>query len=502
MSAKLILYIFLTLISDNIEPKIKTSANDPIRSACINLSHYVSSEIATNIKSSIIKKGNGLPEYCKVSGTILPSIGFEARYPTEHWNKKYFQAGCGGFCGVVLPDRKSRSNSINHALKKGYATITADSGHQSPHIGDASWAKNNIKAQELYAHENLPLTYTFGQHLIETIYNKSSSYSYFSGCSTGGRMAAIAAQRYPELFDGIISGCPIVNLSMNGGVFGAWVLQSMTRKDGSLKINYDFTEKLKILEKNAFYECDNNDGKEDRIIADPENCDLSLKKIQICSLNSTKDCLTEEELSVVKKWYQGPVDKNGKQLFPGMPPGSERYWGYWYLGTNKSPGPGTLLADGYGKYLAYPTVNESFTALNFNFTSDVDSLNERGSLYNALNPDLKKFYNTGGKMIMWHGSADPLVIPEQSIKYYNSVVDKMGSHTNVNSFFRLFMAPGLGHCWEKPADAPDTLNMLENLEKWVEMSEAPDIIVATQYDGNGLAIREAKLRPYPQKPIY
>ena len=148
-----------------------------------------------------------------------------------------------------MPDRKSRSNSINHALKKGYATITADSGHQSPHIGDASWAKNNIKAQELYAHENLPLTYTFGQHLIETIYNKASSYSYFSGCSTGGRMAAIAAQRYPELFDGIISGCPIVNLSMNGGVFGAWVLQSMTRKDGSLKINYDFTDKTKNFRK-------------------------------------------------------------------------------------------------------------------------------------------------------------------------------------------------------------------------------------------------------------
>jgi feruloyl esterase len=257
-----------------------------------------------------------------------------------------------------------------------------------------------------------------------------------------------------------------------------------------------------LLEDNALYECDGIDGKEDGIIAEPENCNLTLEKINSCSQIDTEDCLTPEELSVVKKWYKGPTDNKGKQLFPGMPPGSERYWGYWYLGTSKSPGPGTLLADGYGKYLAYPSINDDFNALTFNFSNDVNLLNERGKLYNALDPDLEKFKKSGGKMIMWHGSADPLVIPKQSMNYYNSVVDIMGSHQNVNSFFRFYMAPGLGHCWEKPANAPDTLNMLEALENWVELNKAPDVIIATQYDNNELAVRTAQLRPYPLKPIY
>ena len=502
MHAILILLISFFVFLNNQGIETKQPVDLTIKTSCINLGDGELSTIAINLKSSIIEKKDGLPEYCKVTGTILPSIGFEARYPIANWNKKYFQAGCGGFCGVVLPDKKTRSNSINHALKKGYATITADSGHQSPHIGDASWAKNNLEGQEIYAHKNLPLTYNFGQHLVDVIYNKRTTFSYFSGCSNGGRIGAIAAQRYPELFDGIISGCPIVNLSMNGGVFGAWVLQSMTRKDGSLKINHEFLSKLRLLEDNALYECDYIDGFKDGIIAEPENCKLTLERINLCVQTEKEDCLTHEELSVVKKWYKGPTDNKGRQIFPGMPPGSERYWGYWYLGTNKSPGPGTLLADGYGKYLAYPSINDDFNSLTFDFSNDVNSLNERGKLYNALDPDLEKFKKSGGKMIMWHGSADPLVIPKQSINYYVSVVDKMGSYQNVNSFFRLFMAPGLGHCWEKPANAPDTLNMLEALEDWVELDKAPDVIIAKQYDDSELAIRTAQLRPYPLKPSY
>ena len=126
------------------------------------------------------------------------------------------------------------------------------------------------------------------------------------------------------------------------------------KKRWKLKINHEFTSKLRLLEDNALYECDDIDGKEDGIIAEPENLQSYTRKNKLMLSDDTEDCLTPEELSVVKKWYKGPTDNKGKQLFPGMPPGSERYWGYWYLGTNKSPGPGTLLADGYGKYLAYP----------------------------------------------------------------------------------------------------------------------------------------------------
>ena len=159
---------------------------------------------------------DALPAFCQITGQIVPNIGFEARYPLTGWNGKYFQTGCGGFCGVVMPNRETQSNAINYALRRGYATITTDAGHKGLHIGDGSWAKDNPLAEEIYAHKTLPLTLEAGHHLIDRLYEAAPKFSYFSGCSNGGRLAAIAAQRYPKLFDGIVSGCPVLNLSIMG----------------------------------------------------------------------------------------------------------------------------------------------------------------------------------------------------------------------------------------------------------------------------------------------
>ena len=186
-----------------------------------------------------------------------------------------------------------------------------------------------------------------------------------------------------------------------------------------------------------------------------------------------------------------------------MTPGSERYWGHWYLGDGTTPGPGTFLADGYGTYLGYPEDPENYNSLNFNFDTDVGKLSEQGKLYDALNPDLTAFKNAGGKMIMWHGLSDPLVLPNQSPKYYEAVEARMGGKENVQSFYRLFMAPGLGHCWDKPANTPDQMDMLGTLEAWVEKGIAPDSIKVTQYYPKSNRIkRKGTLRPYPIQAQY
>ena len=478
---------------------VSLSANNKITCDDLDLSALPSNISIT--KNVVIQNRIGLPDFCQITGLIEPSINFEARFPVSDWNGNYFQAGCGGFCGLVLPERETHSNSINHALRKGYAAITTDSGHSGDHIGDARWALNNPLAEQVYARDILPITRAAGHELIKLIYGKDPDFSYFSGCSNGGRLGAKAAQEYPNLFDGIIAGCPVLNLSMNGGVFGAWILQANSDKNGNIILDKSFKSKIPILEANAINQCDSLDGNVDGIIQLPNECKIDLSLIPECMIANDSDCLTSDEKIVVQKFYQGPKNSNGLQLFGGMPPGSERYWDYWYLGTNLLRKPGILLADGYLKYLGMAQDQLNYSALNFNFDKDLEKLIPQGLLFNAVNPDLKSFQEAGGKILMWHGSADPLVLPNQSITYYEALKARMGL-SNLQKFYRLYMVPGMGHCWEIPSVLPDQMDLLRVLSLWVEEGIQPNIIPIKQNSSSGVMVKEGTLKPYPQFTIY
>ena len=447
-----------------------------------------------------------LPAYCRIRGTIEPEIGFEARFPLADWNGRYFQAGCGGFCGRVEPDREKPSNAINHALRRGYATITTDGGHEGESLGDARWALDNPAAEAVYAHRTVPLTFEAGHRLVAALYGTGAERSYFSGCSNGGRLGAIAAQRYPELFDGIVIGCPVLNLSINGGAFGAWVLQANADANGGRILDHRFAAKLPMLAANAMEQCDALDGRADGVIANPRACTVDLAAVPDCGDEPADDCLTAAERGVVGKWYSGPVNGSGAAIFPGMPPGSEPYWGFWYLGTPDFPGVGTLLADGYGAYLGFPEDPVGYSALDFDFDRNVAKLAAQGRLFDALDTDLAAYRAAGGKLLMWHGLADPLVIPDQSRRYYEAVVGHMGADAT-GTFFRYFEAPGLGHCWELPASLPDQMDLLSVLERWVEDGVAPDgIAVTSDAAGSDRAVGDGgsrgTLRPYPRPAEY
>ena len=442
-----------------------------------------------------------LPAYCRVRGVIDPAIGFEARLPLDDWNGKYFQAGCGGFCGQVLPDRASRSNAINHALRRGYATITTDGGHSSESLGDARWALDNPAAEAVYGHRVLPLTFAAGHELVERLYGNSPRLSYFSGCSNGGRLGAVAAQRYPELFDGIVIGCPVLHLSLNGGAFGPWVLKANADAEGRPILDHRFTAKLPMLEANAVAQCDGADGSVDGIIAEPFACAVRLSAIPACESQAGAACLTEAERGVVQKWYQGPVDSAGERIFAGMPPGSERYWGFWYLGKKDSPGVGILLARDYGRYLGFIEDPADYRVLDFDFDDDVPKLAAQGELFDALDTDLGSFRDAGGKMILWHGLSDPLVLPQQSRRYFKAVVERFGRDRTAE-FLRFFEAPGLGHCWEMPASVPDQMDLLGALERWVEDGVAPDTIALRGRAASADNSPEGTLRPYPQRAVF
>lgn len=445
-----------------------------------------------------------LPAFCQVKGVIDPHIRFEARLPIDDWNGKFYQSGCGGFCGAVLADKPGFSNSINEALKRGYATITSDNGHEGD-LGDASWAQGNPEALEVYAHKGIALTHAAGTRLVELYYDQKPAYDYFGGCSNGGRMAAVAAQRYPTLFDGILGGDGVLHLSYAGGVYGTWVVRSNTRSDGTRILTSDgFASKLPFLEREVLAQCDSTDGRLDGVISEPRQCDVSVAALPLCGNADHDQCFTVEEAQVLSAWYQGPRNSAGSQLFPGMPPGSERFWGVWFLDPEGRVAPGNSLGGNYARHIGLAgLVPDDFTVHDFDFDNDPPKLAVTGELVDALDPDLSAFRNAGGKFLMWHGWADPLVLPDQSTAYHDAVSERLGGPGSLDPFFRLFMIPGHGHCWEIPGSMPDRFNPITLLERWVEEGEAPDQIDVQVPDGAPRSTySEAQICPYPEQGHY
>jgi feruloyl esterase len=444
-----------------------------------------------------------LPGFCAVTGTIEPQIGFEARFPLSRWNGKYYQSGCGGYCGSVRPDKKGYSNTINKALQRGYAAITTDAGH-SAGMGDASWAADNPLAVEVYAHRAIPLTFEAGTRMVNAYYGEQAALHYFGGCSNGGRMAAMAAQRYPELFDGILGGAAVLNLSENGGIYGSWVVQANTGPDG-LRIldRTNFAHKLPVLEQAVIGQCDAADGQVDGIISLPRHCEVDVSLLPECTPQNDAACFTGPERNVLKKWYRGPRDSSGRQLYPGMPAGSERYWAAWFLDTPTRVAGGNALGGDYARYLGFEGgAPETYTALEFDFDRDPARLVSTGRQLNALDPDLSAFRDAGGKYLMWHGWQDPLVLPDQSVAYYENVLDELGGREAVDPFFRLFMIPGKGHCWEMPSTLPDRFDPIAVLEEWVEQDRAPQRLELRALDPETAVVPAAVICPYPGAPVF
>jgi feruloyl esterase len=452
--------------------------------------------------TAVVTDREDLPGFCRVQGTIDPNIGFEARFPLAGWNGKYYQSGCGGYCGTVMPDKPGFSNTINEALRRGYAAITTDNGHEGG-MGEASWAKGNPEAVAVYAHRGVLLTHGAGTAMTRAFYDAEPKREYFSGCSNGGRMAAMTAQRYPTLFDGILGGGGVLNLSYSGGVYGSWVVHSNSDEDGERILTHrNFAAKLPALERAVIEQCDASDGQTDGVISLPRRCDVDVAALPHCDEGSTNQCFTNIEKAVLEKWYQGPKNSAGEQLFPGMPAGSERFWAVWFLDTDARIGGGNQLGGRYAKYLGFEGgTPDDYTALDFDFDTDPQRLTTNGKLLDALDPDLSEFRDSGGKYLMWHGWADPLVLPDQSRDYYESVAAHMGGIDSIKSFYRLFMIPGQGHCWEMPSNYPEIFDPITTLDTWVETGEPPEKIHARARNPKSAVITDAVLCPHPATAV-
>jgi feruloyl esterase len=437
-------------------------------------------------------EAESLPKYCRVRGTITGHTQFEMRLP-ERWNGRFLMAGCGGFCGALLPDKPGHSNAINEALKRGYAAISHDGGHQAP-SWETGWAADN-EALELWAHKILPVVAGVGTQLATSMYGEPPHYRYFSGCSNGGRLGLMAAQRYPELFDGISAGGSIFDLSGIAGLWGNWLIVN-NQPSGTPVFP---PAKLPMVERLVMERCDAVDGLADHIISDPRKCHVDFRAAN-CARDavSQEACLTEQESGLLNGLYGGVRDGQGEVIYPGLNYGSEHYSGLWLFGTAERPGWGALASAGYRRMLA-SSLSEADVAGGLPTDRMLEWIGRSAvpALTNATDPDLSGFARSGGKLLIYQGWADPLIIPEPITRYFERAAEAAGGRERLQRNARLFMVPGWGHCWEKPADAPDDFDPLAELEQWVEQGRAPDYLVARQLDKAGAALRSRPICSYP-----
>ena len=440
-----------------------------------------------------------LPAYCRVRGYLLPAIHFELRLPDRDWSGRFLVAGCGGFCGAVDADREGHSNGINLALQRGYAAITMDGGHHGQSIVDATWAYGNRQAEIDYAERGLVEVTRAGKELTRLFYGAPARYSYFSGCSNGGRLGAIAAQRHPQLFDGIASGCPVLAMSRAAAIFGAWNLKAAAREEGRTMPRLD---RISALAGAVMTACDALDGLTDGQIDDPRRCNFD-PSVMTCPAGTDRaDCLSADEVDTVRRWYDGPRNRAGERLFPGLPRGSERFWPVWWIGTADRPALAPGLALGYLRYVGFEQdPGPAYAAEDFDFERDPPRLEYMGRLIDALDPDLSRFEAAGGKLLMYHGWSDALVVPQPTIEYYEAVLARMGGGGRVGRFFRLFMVPGMGHCWELQGAGHDLFDPLAALEAWVEQGVVPDRIVAERPASGSRPASSRPLCAFPAKAV-
>jgi feruloyl esterase len=420
-----------------------------------------------------------LPAYCEVRATALPAISIEVRLPLEDWSGGLYQTGCGGFCGILGRADAGGGfiNAMGPGLARGHATATSDSGHHGLSVVDATWAHENPQAERDWGWRSVPETNRVALSLIGAFYQEAPERAIFQGCSTGGRMAMRAALDGPEMFDGIIAGAPAMDYPGLVGTKMAFLMRANAGEDGERLLGPDDAA---LIGEAVLAQCDAADGAEDGAVADPAACGPDLSAL-VCA-GPDEDCLTEAEMGALAAWRAGPTDSAGARLYPGgVPVGSEPFWPLWLTGQE---GGAPLLDAFAGSFLAHMAFPEDpgagYDPLGFDLDADPARMAAASALYNGDDPDISAFAEAGGRMIVWHGWADPLVTPRKTVAWHEAVGEAIGAGPR-DEAVSLHMIAGLDHCGLQPGPAGVTqadLDPLGALEAWLDTGTPPETLRA------------------------
>ncbi|TRW16676.1 tannase/feruloyl esterase family alpha/beta hydrolase [Glacieibacterium frigidum] len=402
-------------------------------------------------------------DVCRVTVTARPSADSDIRIELwipqgSAWNGKYMQVGNGGFAGQI-PYR-----TMALGLRAGYAVAGTDTGHQTEDAIDARWALGHPEKVVDFGWRSIKATGDAAKALLAA-YGTSPKRAYFLGCSDGGREALMAAQRFPQDYDGIVAGAPAshwTQLMASAGLLD----RTMSRPKFALT-----AAKLPALQAAALKAC----GGGKPWVATPQQCRFDPGVLACKPGTDTAQCLTRTEIATVRMVYRGQRDPaTGKQLF-GLRPGAEAAWQGWLV-----PDPGQTNEKGFAPSYFTNLVRED---ANFKIadltTADLKKSEVKlAPVLNATSPDLSAFRARGGKLIQYHGWNDPAIPPDYSLAYAASLKAKLG---DTRDFYRLYMVPGMLHCGG--GASPTRVDWIKPLEAWVEGGSPPGTLNATGAEG-------------------
>jgi hypothetical protein len=424
------------------------------------------------VDSAKVTNINGA-SFCEVRGTISSTLRFDLRMPTSTWTGRYVQEGCGGYCGVIHPGPPDLSTGCPAVAGNELALATDDEGHTSSSSTDGQWAANNPAARVSFGYTSEHELALASKALMTRYYGREPKYSYFDGCSDGGREALVEAQRYPHDFNGILAGAPGNIESELNGEFEDWLIQANTDGSGHEILT---SEKVPALHQAVVKACGGADG----YIVDPRRCDFNPAAIECAAGTDDDQCLTSAQVAAVDRIYRGPSDANGQSLYPGGEPyGSELAWAGWFVDGASDRAwptdtPAYQFASGFLRYMTKQgNPASSFKLSQFQFDlADYKNLTTLDDTYDAIDPDLSAFAKSGGKILMYQGWADQAIPPFGTVAYYGAVVDESGGFLASQQFSRLYMIPAQYHCLAG-GDPQVTGDLLGPLMKWVERGTTP-----------------------------
>jgi hypothetical protein len=501
----------------------------------------------TSLKAAVFQAATAtVPEHCQIDGQINPrtgidgqayAINFRLRLPTA-WNERFFMQGGGGTNGTLVDPTTM--------LAQGYATIGTDSGHDNavdnnPNAGGTGSFGVDPQARIDFAYNAYDQVAQTGKALVKSYFGKPQKYSYFSGCSEGGREAMLMSQRFPENFDGIVAGDPTIHLPL-GPMAGIYTTQlfaglatrgALTLANGQPAIGKTYADTDLMLVRNAVLgACDGLDGLVDGAVDNLPACTKPLVHNKLlavqCSSAKTASCLSADQIATLEKAFDGAVNSKGQQLYSDWPWDAgltatadaatfSQNWRSWWLGSATSATNNATKLN----YVSAIAVTYSsapvlpFTAadvlpfsLAYNFDTDIAKIYQASptypqassDLYFTTNTDLSAFRNRGGKLMVYHGGSDSSVSVNATLRWYNAMNSAMGG--NAQTFARMFVVPGMNHCSGGPAT--DKFDMLPQLVDWVEKGTAPETVIASATTPAyfNASSRTRPLCPYPKQSRY
>ena len=432
-------------------------------------------EAPTRIQSSrVVEAKDTTPAYCEVRAYVWPQVQFYLWMPLQQWTGRFDGIGCGGSCGVI--ERVDASNIWRPMVRRGDVAMFNDMGHSGRDTNDLLWAIDNPQAQIDYGFRATHVATVAGKAIARALYGREPSNAFFVGNSTGGRQALLEAQRFPGDFQGLVAKCPAI--SENAGDAIIWALQSLSDRAGKPLLD---AQNAQLLAAAVVARCDKLDGVGDGVVSDPAACDFDPAEVS-CAKNTVSGCLNPAQLDGVRRAYLGPpVPRGSSRPRRGLPLGSEGQWLNRYVSSNGRP---TSMWEFMMNWLRVDEpVWEELRKAGSVSLADYDVArfaSVRGTyqlLHEATNPDLSEFAGSGGKLIMLQGSADVIVQPSVTTRYYETAVRTAGGLKQTQRFFRYFLMPGVGHCFAGDNTGADVFDSLAQITAWVEEGRAPERIV-------------------------